>query len=911
MKKRIINGFLTLALLLGTVSGVVSCKDHDDSYAELKAQMNKTLAEALAQQKAELMALIDDINECECNIDEKLKDYATKSELSKYATEEELSAYLKSSEAAATYAKIEDLTTAKQLLEGMINEINTTMGNLGETGVEGATVAEQISTLNTLITGVLATIEELEKCNCAEQLAGLTGRVETLEGQIAGWNEQITQASMNAAAALATVNGLEARVAANEGTISSITAQVGGLETQVREALSKFDNYYTQEEINAMLNTAKEEAQTAVGEAATTAGLAMAQAGANATAIGELQTALEDVYTKEEIDTKLAAINEAIEAVKNRVSKLENLVSNILEKMVTGILIQGTQSPVIGYFNAPGGTRSRVLAAYYGEITETMEFPSTRSAAYVNAEDVNMWTDRNYDVMGLNNLGEANGYFTQSPDAFVTQKKGKVEGNAGTLYLTVNPNTVNFEGVTLDMETSQENASPITLTPLERSERELTFGYNRAAGNNGFYEAQATLTKENISAATINIDFDNLKETAKTMLKEKSKASVLNMGATLIRSVEDLLPAYGVKANWTDGNGKEHSVYSEYALATTAIKPLSYTFLKDSNFKLPGEQKLHDLVNKTIDKINIDFGIDFSKFENVSITLNRGDKDYIINVNVDVPVNQDQPVTVTVPAQTVTVDGQTIAVELQYVEKDGDGNVIATHPVTGNVEVAGKTVTIPSSTVDTIVELRFTLHTSASANINEVVDDLFNSLNGDLSKINDMLAEVSKLRNLESKITDAKNDIKSQLNGYITRIYNRLNNIINTYPNKALQPALIAMAGNKQAGMLSRTKRVPTIVYGTSITLYPTSYTLELLAPAYKKFIAVTDVLNLDGSEVELSKAKSMAAAANAGENMFKVIDSEKTCEMKAQAGYIYELTYTAVDYHGKVAIKKFYVQFK
>ena len=50
--------------------------------------------------------------------------------------------------------------------------------------------------------------------------------------------------------------------------------------------------------------------------------------------------------------------------------------------------------------------------------------------------------------------------------------------------------------------------------------------------------------------------------------------------------------------------------------------------------------------------------------------------------------------------------------------------------------------------------------------------------------------------------------------------------------------------------------------------------------------------------------------AEHKGTNMFRVIDSEKTCKMSGQSGYVYEITYTAIDYHGKVMIKKFYVQF-
>ena len=85
-----------------------------------------------------------------------------------------------------------------------------------------------------------------------------------------------------------------------------------------------------------------------------------------------------------------------------------------------------------------------------------------------------------------------------------------------------------------------------------------------------------------------------------------------------------------------------------------------------------------------------------------------------------------------------------------------------------------------------------------------------------------------------------------------------------------------------------------------------------MLAPAYKKFVAVTDVFDASTkAPVELSQAKTMASQANtSGENMKRVFDQETTCKFNGEAGYIYEITYSAVDYHGKVAIKKFYVQF-
>ena len=110
--------------------------------------------------------------------------------------------------------------------------------------------------------------------------------------------------------------------------------------------------------------------------------------------------------------------------------------------------------------------------------------------------------------------------------------------------------------------------------------------------------------------------------------------------------------------------------------------------------------------------------------------------------------------------------------------------------------------------------------------------------------------------------------------------------------------------------MLSQSLYLPTFA-NSALTLVPTSYTLEMLAPAYKKFVAVTDVFDATTkAALPLADAKAKAATANGGNNMMKVIDSEKSCTLAGEAGYIYEVTYSAVDYHGKIVNKRFYVQF-
>ena len=121
---------------------------------------------------------------------------------------------------------------------------------------------------------------------------------------------------------------------------------------------------------------------------------------------------------------------------------------------------------------------------------------------------------------------------------------------------------------------------------------------------------------------------------------------------------------------------------------------------------------------------------------------------------------------------------------------------------------------------------------------------------------------------------------------------------------------MIGQQDGKMA-MLSNNLVNPTKANAGELTLVPTTYSMQYFAPIYKKFVAVTNVYDAKTkAELNLAEAKALAAAANGGENMFKVVDGLKNCKLEGETGKVYELTYTAVDFLGVVMIKKFYVEF-
>lgn len=599
----------------------------------------------------------------------------------------------------------------------------------------------------------------------------------------------------------------------------------------------------------------------------------------------------------------------------NEVRWLNQRIDNLLDQMVTGIIIQGTESPVIGYFNTPLDVRSQILAAYYGEVTSTVHFPSGTTGDYVDPSMI--WTERQANVMGINpKLAEGN---IDIQDRFVSQKDGKDQGNAGTLYLTLNPAEVDFEGKQLSLENSKGEAAAITLENLKKSDRELTFGYTRAA-NNGFYEAAATLTKDNIDAAKIKIDYTTLESEAKAIINEKSKSSVLNFGAALINSMQDVMPAYAVKATWTSPYNtynyttKDYNVYSQYGIAATAIKPLSYAFLKDFNAKFPGEQRILNLFNEIMKKINININLglpDFSKYQG-AITFRDVDLSSLKNADGKIIVK----------VQYVLKDDNGDPIYILGIDKDGNytwynGRLVAwDEEGNGWYVQTGSGIDVANVKIDA-VPIEITMDGDLTNTLQPIIDQInaqFGASSDLATTITSLLNDVASLGNIDGKINqaiaDAKNDIKSVISSYITKVYNKLNGWIQTIPNKALQPTMLAVNSKNKAGILSQSLYLPTKAT-SSLTLIPTSYTLETLAPAYKKFVAVTDVFDATTkAALPLTDAQAKAAAANGGNNMMKVIDSEKSCTLAGEVGYIYEVTYSAVDYHGKVVNKRFYVQF-
>lgn len=921
MKKCVSKTLLMMAFTLSLVGSFVSCKDYDeDVYVDLKSRITKetSLREALQIQVNELQAYVETLRSCQCD----LQNYLTKQQADL--------TYMKISDYQEKIDQISANETAIALLQAAIDEINRKLAGIETKDDRVDGIITQISEMNTLILQVKALAEQaLEaaqngKCEC--NLEPLENRVKALEDIIAGWSDMITEVSKLANDGLTLALKDSIWLVSQQKTIDSLINEINNrpepLPDNIIERLNTLEqNTYTKEEINNMIS----ELRTAISGVQSVANQALALAQVNSGRIDDLTARVKDLEDAvDDIQDDIDDINDELTALKNRVTTLEGKVQeldtkvqeilgqleklqNDLQKLITGIIVQGTQSPVLGYFNAPLDTRSTVLAVYYGETTAAWEFPSTIPSNYVNgSSDFALWTPRKLNIIGGSFSG-IDGYTSGSANQkLVTlNEDGQEDGNAGTIYVTVNPSNVDFTNAQLKLKDSQDGDAYATLSPLKVSDRLLTFGYTRAG--NGFYEAKATITAANVENAALKVDYNELEEDAKTIWRERSKTSVLSMGASLVNMFQDMIPAYAVSGSWTDeSKGTEHKIYSQYNVAATAIKPLSFAFMNDFHVSsMPGVGKIQDVIGEVVDKIsikvNVANGVDFSKYQSSIVFKDIDLSSVTTTVTFTINYTLTDPETGDVRYFLVT-DGK-----YRYYMKD------ETDPWVYNIDLAQW-----QSAWNLVNSVPVTINMTQDVDMSTTLQQIINEINkqygsnGNAStKLAELLNDVASLGNIDNKINasidDAKADIKSQINSLITRANNKLTGWFNRLPG-FLNLALVGGKDNN-IGLLSQSKKLPTQASG-SLKLVPTTYSLELLAPAYKKLVVVSDVFNADGTEVAEATAKSMASAAN-GENMGKVITSDKTCTLNAgQSGYIYEITYTAIDYFGKVAIKHYYVRF-
>ncbi|MBR4921870.1 MAG: hypothetical protein IKY01_07320 [Prevotella sp.] len=253
-----------------------------------------------------------------------------------------------------------------------------------------------------------------------------------------------------------------------------------------------------------------------------------------------IKAALNDYAKKSDIPEQITK-EEIIKIIEETIETTDVDLTAIYMTEVTSLSVDQVVNPMFE-FNTPFGVNSNVLIAFFGEQAKRdIYFPK-------GAEEPLVWKG-DYMIEGT--------------------------GNAGKLYVTVNPSSVDFTGKTLKLVTTTGNEAPVELTPLVESEKELKY---ITRGDNAFYETYATIPQGKIAKAFFTwepTDMQAFKDQIIDLLKNRGKEDIADMLQTLTNLVAgNDIPAYRLQAAWGEG----YYTYSPANIAAIALKPLTYAF---------------------------------------------------------------------------------------------------------------------------------------------------------------------------------------------------------------------------------------------------------------------------------------------------------------------------------------------
>lgn len=545
----------------------------------------------------------------------------------------------------------------------------------------------------------------------------------------------------------------------------------------------------------------------------------------------------------EDLNERLEQIEGSVsgeaEARKKVQAVYDQAFDYLVNKNLTSIAINATENPVLGYYNAAFlGSKLNLVSSFYGTAAQS---------------------NQDWDI---------------TPGEFLNN------GDAGKIYITLNPNEINPECITdLKLVDSQGNeAKGFKLGDIQTTDRVLTYGFTKAASANGFYEVPVLATDP--ANDDFSLNKGELKEAAKNIIAklQNPKESNLNLSqiaTTLYRSVNNQLKAYTVKATYylydptvTNEDGtkgalvEKHQVAPTYDMAAFAVKPLSFNTLKDNqslkNLGLALDKymipTLSDKLGKFMDALDVQVELSEDK-KNLNV--------YTIVALADVTVQYDN------------------ATKKAWFEKNGAP--IAGSEIKNVTEVKEITSTdLEGGHVQKVYKIKTTDSTIA-----DVVAELNKQLNTKLQPVKDAI------QNAANKWDSAIQPVNTLLH----KINAKIGNV-----NELLQPTLLYKNSNTDDWNTLSTLggRLGTRMTGTGSTvLVATSWTGELLAPAYKKSVYVKG----NPSEAKVTLMDGTTPAKKIAGSTQKVLFTATP----AAKGKSYTIVYEAVDYSGVSAAKKEY----
>ena len=570
-------------------------------------------------------------------------------------------------------------------------------------------------------------------------------------------------------------------------------------------------------------------------------------------------TTLENKYG--DLDSRISALSarvdnhaDAIETLQKEVDNLEIWLLETFSKLVTSVEISGTYNNMTGSINIPG-FEPKMLISNYGEATKKGSFP--KSAKDFGVEPIE-WAQNEVLGEGEENPGFA-GYIYATINRYIDSVPMLSKEDDGFFTFSL-VNTAGVEVPGLIVENVDAEGDP--------TDDVLQWGWTRADDNNIYKFGVAYNGADAKGFTPAKIDLSKLKEDLKQVWRDRNRQSGTSKQA-LGHLVADLyynyatkdtnMAKYALKVAWTDNETEadEFDIDDDYEFdeeTETIVSKEDKSDMEGVAHKTTSEA---ELVFATIKPLSFESGNALGEKVN-SVTKSVNNVIDKLEPYMDKILNKFKK---QLKLQDIDFDNAiTILSNIEFA-KDGDAANLAGIPV-GHYYVTNETGT-------------------AYVDVDEIVLATTDGFESAENMVENIKVAVGKVNG-------------TNIGNWVEKFTNKANKLFQNHADQILRPCLLVIDKDGNVNRVSGLKEAPYTVAG-EVTLKPTTYTAELMAPAYAKFLGCKDITAAGFNEI------------------IKCGSATKAYELKftPEKGKLYEIVYEAVDFFGNTYEHTYYIQGK
>ena len=551
----------------------------------------------------------------------------------------------------------------------------------------------------------------------------------------------------------------------------------------------------------------------------------------------------------------------AIETLQKEVDELEVWLAEAFAKLVTSVEISGTYNNMTGSINIPG-FEPKMLINNYGVAAQKCD--AWPKSDIVAKEDKLAWAAN--EELGTGKSAEELSGFAGYIYANVNRYLDDVPLQDKSITSKVNTSSAIFDLSLVNTAGAKAEGVVIVNDDVEGGPTKdvLQWGWTRA--DNNIFKFRVNYVGEKASDfQPAKIDLKVLKDDLKAVWRDRNRYSGTSK-QSLGRLLADLyynyatkdtnMKKYALKIAWEDNTSGEYGDDDEYVYNADTEK-IDFT---ENNAETAGLKHMvtseAELVFATIKPLGFNSGDALAE------------KVHSVTTKTNSLIERAEPYMDRILNR---VKNQLKIDKLNLPE---DAFEPYYDSATNKYYLTIKKATLVASGL-----------TTATGDLQVDITDMAESITKSFGNVNDFVAN---MKSLMGKVNG------TNIGNWVEKFTNRFDKLFTNNADQMLQPVLLAINKEGTVNRVSGLKEYPYEVEG-EVRLEPTTYTAELMAPCYAKFVGCKDITADNFNTIIIAGAPTKA----------------QQLKFTPEKGKLYEIVYEAVDFFGNTFEHTYYIQGK